>query len=234
MIILTMSPSNNARVSCDENTKSSNGLIVPFPELHDKSRHLRTTNHGNSGHTNNAPTPSAPISFPKSHIHRTPSELQLEQSLLQAEYSDVMMYARLVRGMTERGAGLQAGTEPQQGHVLSRKSLMGVVESRQRTILEGRENDDEEDPLHSTLPSGGALNANVDQGGDGWSVGYSFEDVPTSNTQGASSGLASQRRLQVHSNPPSQDHRHHRELAASQPPAEEEEDDDECVFSLEM
>lgn len=44
-------------------------------------------------------TSSAPISLPKSHIHRTPSELQLADDMRRAEYEDVRMYARLVSGM---------------------------------------------------------------------------------------------------------------------------------------
>ncbi len=44
-------------------------------------------------------TSSAPISLPKSHIRRTPSELQLADDMRRAEYEDVRMYARLVVGM---------------------------------------------------------------------------------------------------------------------------------------
>lgn len=42
---------------------------------------------------------SASIPLPQSHIHRTPSELQLADDTLRAEYEDVRMCVRLVSGM---------------------------------------------------------------------------------------------------------------------------------------
>ncbi|KAL3757575.1 hypothetical protein ACHAWU_006020 [Discostella pseudostelligera] len=42
---------------------------------------------------------SASIPLPPSHIHRTPSELQLADDILRAEYEDVRMCVRLVSGM---------------------------------------------------------------------------------------------------------------------------------------
>ena len=42
---------------------------------------------------------SASIPLPQSHIHRTPSELQLADDILRAEYEDVRMCVRLVSGM---------------------------------------------------------------------------------------------------------------------------------------
>lgn len=45
---------------------------------------------------------SASIPLPQSHIHRTPSELQLADDILRAEYEDVRMCVRLVSGMRSR------------------------------------------------------------------------------------------------------------------------------------
>jgi len=44
-------------------------------------------------------TTAASIPLPKSHIQRTPSELQLADATKQAEYENVRMFARLVCGM---------------------------------------------------------------------------------------------------------------------------------------
>ena len=68
------------------------------------------------------PLRSLPIRLPRAHIHRTPSELQLAQELLKADYVERQMYARLVLGMS-------ANTEDSKSemHPLTAKSLRGVV-----------------------------------------------------------------------------------------------------------
>jgi hypothetical protein len=70
---------------------------------------------------------SAPISLPKSHIHRTPSELQLadNDNIRQAEYEDVRMYARLVVGMQNQCVA--SGYV----HPLTMKSLQDIVKTKE-------------------------------------------------------------------------------------------------------
>ena len=65
------------------------------------------------------------IPLPKSHIHRTPSELQLADDMRRAEYDDVRMYARLVVGMQSQ---CQVSGYV---HPLTSKSLEGVVKTKQ-------------------------------------------------------------------------------------------------------
>lgn len=70
------------------------------------------------------------IPLPKSHIHRTPSELQLADDMRRAEYDDVRMYARLVVGMQsqiQRECLVNGGVV----HPLSQKSLQGVLKTKQ-------------------------------------------------------------------------------------------------------
>jgi len=59
----------------------------------------RTVANDNSNSSRGSSLLSASIPLPKSHIHRTPSELQLADDILRAEYEDVRMCVRLVSGM---------------------------------------------------------------------------------------------------------------------------------------
>lgn len=273
-----MSPSSNARtffrdrVMATEtpNAKPADGVLVPFPDLISHSqpkapaqthRHSRQLGHSSRSDRqiprrgDAAPLfpaeASAPISLPKSHIHRTPSELQLEQSLLQAEYSDVRMYARLVRGMTERGAALHipqgecSNSAANEHALLSRQSLLRVVECRQRSILEGGDEEDEEEFDATTVGfmAEGYCRGNLDSE---WNVGYSFgEDshlVSDSLTQVVTSQEERHVPLCSHNNahvtlPHSpRGYTHHREVSATSSRQQQNggEDDDDCVFSLEM
>ena len=70
-------------------------------------------------------SPSAAIPLPKSHIHRTPSELQLDDDVRRAEHQDVRMYARLVVGMQSQ---CQVSGYV---HPLTRKSLQDILRTRQ-------------------------------------------------------------------------------------------------------
>jgi len=73
---------------------------------------------------------SISIPLPTTHIHRTPSELQFADEVRRAEYDDVRMYARLVVGMQNqisRDFRANGGVV----HPLSRKSLQGVVRTKQ-------------------------------------------------------------------------------------------------------
>jgi hypothetical protein len=213
---------------------NNDGMHVPFPELADRSNELkllakmpkkidplrsqgRSRSHGSRSPVHKAQpqaaAPSAPLPLPKSHIHRTPSELQFEASLLHYEHSDVCMYARLVRGMTERGAGYCPGADHlgSESAQLSRKSLMGVVESRRRVL--------EDEGLRNSKSS-------VQ---DDWEYAYDFDENrapsqgrhPYSNFHdGASTGFPSQPLGRTR-----------RDVSMS---LKKEEEEDDCLFSLEL
>lgn len=94
---------------------------------------------------------SSIIPLPKSHIHRTPSELQLADETRRAEYDDVRMYARLVVGMQSqitRDYHTNGGVI----HPLSKKSLAGIVKTKHA--------DDEE------LHNGGGVTTSSSSGSD--------------------------------------------------------------------
>eukprot|EP00581_Thalassiosira_minuscula_P008663 CAMPEP_0183711092 /NCGR_PEP_ID=MMETSP0737-20130205/6676_1 /TAXON_ID=385413 /ORGANISM="Thalassiosira miniscula, Strain CCMP1093" /LENGTH=152 /DNA_ID=CAMNT_0025939513 /DNA_START=132 /DNA_END=590 /DNA_ORIENTATION=+ len=78
-------------------------------------------------------TRSAPISFPTTHIHRTPSELQLIADTKIAEYKDVAMYSRLIVGMYNQAQhrSLASGTEDVGIHPLSERSMLSIVKTKQ-------------------------------------------------------------------------------------------------------
>ena len=63
--------------------------------------------------------------MPKSHVHRTPSELQLADDMRRAEYEDVRMYARLVVGMQSQC--MVSGYV----HPLTKKSLQDILKTKQ-------------------------------------------------------------------------------------------------------
>ena len=91
-----------------------------------------------------APLPtSSIIPLPKTHIHRTPSELQLADEVRRAEYDDVRMYARLVVGMQSQ---IQREYQVNGGviHPLSKKSLAGVVKTKQKKEEELEDMNEEE------------------------------------------------------------------------------------------
>jgi len=88
-----------------------------------------------SSSRNNSSNSSNSIPIPKSHIHRTPSELQLADEVRRAEYDDVRMYARLLTGMQYQ---LQRDYRANGGvvHPLSKKSLQGIVKTKHATYDE--------------------------------------------------------------------------------------------------
>ena len=99
---------------------------------------------------------SISIPLPKTHIHRTPSELQLADEVRRAECDDVRMYARLVVGMQnqiQRDYCANGGVV----HPLSKKSLMGVVRTKQARYdeLDGEREDDDRDYYHDVDGRGG-------------------------------------------------------------------------------
>ncbi|KAL3785316.1 hypothetical protein HJC23_008880 [Cyclotella cryptica] len=72
---------------------------------------------------------SDPIRLPESHIHRTPSELQLAQELIKADFRDERMYTRLVNGML-----LHYDDDEHSMHPLTVKSLKGLMSTHRRGI----------------------------------------------------------------------------------------------------
>ncbi|KAL7493228.1 hypothetical protein ACHAWT_002590 [Skeletonema menzelii] len=104
------------------------------------------------------------IPLPKSHIHRTPSELQLADDMRRAEYDDVRMYARLVVGMQTQ---IQRECLENGGvvHPLSQKSLQGVVKTKQANDEELMTMHDHQHTHHShhSDPGGWAFNCIEEQ-----------------------------------------------------------------------
>ena len=99
---------------------------------------------------------SISIPLPKTHIHRTPSELQLADEVQRAEYDDFRMYARLVIGMQNqilRDYCANGGVV----HPLSKKSLQGVVRTKQAMYdeLDGEREDYDRDFYHNVDGRGG-------------------------------------------------------------------------------
>ena len=72
---------------------------------------------------------SSPIRLPKTHIHRTPSELQLAQEKVKADYHEWQMYARLVHGMSHHCEDSESEMHP-----LTAKSLRGVVNTHNKGL----------------------------------------------------------------------------------------------------
>ncbi len=68
--------------------------------------------------------PSASIPLPKSHVHRTRSELQLADDVQRAEYEDVRMCVRLVVGMQSQC--IKSGYV----HPLTEQSLQEILRTK--------------------------------------------------------------------------------------------------------
>jgi len=91
-----------------------------------RGRHFTTTNAtDNEKPLNQQPILSASIPLPKSHIHRTPSELQLCEDKRRADYEDVRMFSRLVVGIQSQC--VRSGYV----HPLTKKSLQDIVQTKQ-------------------------------------------------------------------------------------------------------
>ena len=83
------------------------------------------------------------IPLPPSHISRTPSELQLADNKLRADYEDVRMYSRLVGGMQSQMTR-NFHTNGGMVHPLSRGALHGIVKTKMAKddeLLEKKDND---------------------------------------------------------------------------------------------
>lgn len=164
---------------------------------------------------------SASIPLPKSHIHRTPSELQLADDIRRAEYEDVRMYARLVVGMQSQC--MVSGYV----HPLTKKSLQDILKTKQAN----------QDELENKL----SLHDHAEEDDD-WELSYADEDdrrggdensvdtpqpvhpmgaadkAPTVVKTPSNGSIVSN----LSNTPP---------LEGAQ---EDEEPEDECVFSLEL
>jgi len=121
---------------------------------------------------------SAPISLPETHIHRTPSELQLAADTIHAEYKDVAMYSRLIIGihnqmqhrhLSEGGGDGNAGVHP-----LSKKSMEGIIKTMQANDqeLEEQQHYDDRDDGDSSWDVAYSL---IDEDMDHWSIASSLE-----------------------------------------------------------
>ena len=90
---------------------------------------------------------SAPISLPKSHIQRTPSEQQLAADTERSRYQDLDMYSRILTGMTSQIHHSQSLSPGKDVHPLSAKSIRGIIKTRYTTDHEleqyGREEHDD-------------------------------------------------------------------------------------------
>ena len=163
---------------------------------------------------------SSVIPIPKTHIRRTPSELQLAVEVRRAEYDDVRMYARLVVGMQNQ---IQHDYRANGGvvHPLSKKSLQGVVRTKLTTYdeFDGEREDD-----------GGDYDRDVD-GRDVWRVSHDedendFVDSPWSTRAQWDQRLPPPKSRSDSSLPP-------RESTMLRG-AEDYEEEDDFVFCLEL
>ena len=155
------------------------------------------------------------IPLPKSHIHRTPSELQLADDMRRAEYDDVRMYARLVVGMQsqiQRECLVNGGVV----NPLSQKSLQGVVKTKQA-------NDEELMTMHDHEHS-----HQSDFGEWGFSCIQEQDENAVEETMVASQPLSS---LQGEEAKPYGSVDASQSFLAS---TGDEQDGDDCVFNLEL
>lgn len=148
---------------------------------------------------------SSVIPLPKSHIHRTPSELQLADEVRRAEYDDVRMYARLVVGMQSQ---IQRDFVSNGGiiHPMSKMALQGVVKTKAA-------NDEELDKLD-------------DDHNDDWGISFIEEDQEDNDS------VDSPWSMQALRTPFKSSSEGSLSTHASMKIHGEEEDD--CVFSLEL
>mmetsp|Transcript_634 Transcript_634/g.1096 ORF Transcript_634/g.1096 Transcript_634/m.1096 type:complete len:212 (-) Transcript_634:313-948(-) len=189
----------------------SNPLLSSSLPAHD-IRHRPLHKSTKRRHNHQANALSASIPLPKSHIRRTPSELQLVDDMRRAEYEDVRMYARLVVGMQSQC--LVSGYV----HPLTRKSLQDILKTKEA---------DEEELEHD--------DSNNDLEED-WELAYVEErdensvDTPLPCHPMGTTGKACPTVVKTPSEGSLISN------LSTAPPFEGHEDDpdDECVFSLEL
>lgn len=145
------------------------------------------------------------IPLPKTHIHRTPSELQLADDMRRAEYEDVRMYARLVVGMQSQC--MVSGYV----HPLTKKSLQDRLKTKQVdevTLKKLHEEDEDDDDWELSY-------LEADEGVE-WDENEN--DAPIVGKTPSNGSVISN----LSNAPPDQEGEDH------------EENDDECLFSLEL
>ena len=150
---------------------------------------------------------SAPISLPKTHIHRTPSDIQLAADTLRAEYRDVAMYSRLMTGMHNQiqHRCLASGNGDADVHPMSWKSMQGIVKTKQANDYDLEQHDDNDDD-------------------DGWGMTYSLIDEETEHCSITSS---------QESDPPSRQALND-SFTTLLSDIESGDLEDDCLFSLEL
>jgi hypothetical protein len=162
------------------------------------------------------------IPLPKTHIRRTPSELQLADEVRRAERDDVRMYARLVVGMKSQ---IQRDYRTNGGVVnpLSRKSLEGVVRTKQANYDDLDASDrDTEGQGHVDLGRHGSWRVShvegdaVDSLDSPWSSFARCDSNPTPSKYGSDGSLST------------------RESMGFQGAEVEVDDEDDFVFCLEL
>mmetsp|Transcript_28747 Transcript_28747/g.54294 ORF Transcript_28747/g.54294 Transcript_28747/m.54294 type:complete len:215 (-) Transcript_28747:135-779(-) len=140
---------------------------------------------------------SAPISLPKTHIHRTPSEIQLADDTLYAECKDVEMYSRLMTGMLHQIQ--HRGNDVDDMHPLMKKSMEGIIrtmELNDHELEHHHECDDHDDDgwdKNSYLSNhhGSDQHDNNDDDDNGWDM-YSYIDEESVHSSTDSSSRSGQ------------------------------------------
>ncbi len=159
------------------------------------------------------------IPLPKTHIHRTPSELQLADQVRRAEHDDVRMYARLVVGMQSQ---IQRDYRTNGGvvHPLSRKSLQGVVRTKQANFddLDADLGDEGQDQAHIRHYGSWRVShvEDLDSADSPWSAWAHCDSHPPPSKSGSDGSLST------------------RESMAFQGAEVEDDDEDDFVFCLEL
>mmetsp|Transcript_35479 Transcript_35479/g.57856 ORF Transcript_35479/g.57856 Transcript_35479/m.57856 type:complete len:204 (+) Transcript_35479:56-667(+) len=202
---------NSPRDNVASSTASFNNPLLSSSLPH---RHLRSKRRHHHSNANDEQL-SASIPLPKSHIHRTPSELQLADDMRRAEYEDVRMYARIVVGMQSQC--LVSGYI----HPLTRKSLQDVLKTKQANTeeleIEKKLHDHYEEDEDCELP--------YEEERDENSVGTPLPYHPMGTSAHAPTVVKTPSFGSIISN-----------LSNAPPESWQEEQDphDECVFSLEL
>lgn len=180
---------------------------------------------------------TAPISMPKSHIHRTPSELCLEALTQRAEHENVRMYSRLVRGMqnTSHNQDLRVplcfvsdvdnACVVGSARALSGKKMQGVVvqASNNDNLLVGAQRQEQDFGQQELTRRSGDADDDC-----GWDMSY--VPIEEKNSASSRSRLPSESGVEAHASS--------RGLREPLPETIEDkggdDEEDDCVFSMEM
>ncbi|KAL3803918.1 hypothetical protein ACHAW5_010688 [Stephanodiscus triporus] len=156
---------------------------------------------------------SASIPLPKSHIHRTHSELQLAEDVQRAEKVDVRMCVRLIVGM--------------QSQCITSGYVHPLTEQSMRDILRTKAADEHE--LEGKLREHHRAAAELLEDDDGWEVSYYDNGKAAEDVSGQSCRpMGTSSRAPISVKTPSNG------SVISNSSSEEYPEDDEFVFSLEL